>query len=117
MNKRKNRPEKEKKVQPFISVEVVKDLAADFLLMKVGNLLMAGEPSFLHGQRCWKVPILLGNVRSGLLGQVGKLRVDAETGEVLFTDEERTRIEAQANELYQRSKASWESGSVLAVGT
>ena len=103
-NKRTN-PPKKKKVQPFISAEVVKDLAADFLLMKVGNLLMVGEPSLLRGQRCWKVPIFLGNIRSGLLGQVGKLLVDAETGEVLFTDEERTRIEAQANELYQRSKA------------
>ena len=110
MMSHKNRQMNEKKVPPFISAELAQEIAADFLLMKVGNLLMAGEPPLLqkrvNGKQCWKVPILLGNVRGGLLGEAGKLIVNAETGEVLFTNEERERIEARANELYQRSKAS-----------
>jgi hypothetical protein len=91
---------KVKKARSLISAEVARAIGADFLLMKVGNLLAAGEPrlppSRLDGRRVWKVPILLGNVRQGLLGEVGELLVDAETGRVLFTDQDRKQIEARA---------------------
>ena len=109
-SQKRSRQAKEKKAHPVITAELAQDIAADFLLMKVGNLLMAGEPRLLrrcvNGKPGWKVPILLGNVRQGVLGKVGELLVEAETGEVVFTPEERKRIEVRANALYQRSQAS-----------
>jgi hypothetical protein len=101
---------KVKKARSSISAEVAREIGSDFLLMKVGNLLAAGEPrlppSQVDGRRVWQVPILLGNVRQGLLGEVGELLIDAETGRVIFTDQDKKQIEARAYELYQRAKAS-----------
>ncbi len=111
ISQKRKRQAKEKKAHPVITAELAQDIAADFLLMKVGNLLMAGEPcpdqrsGRVNGKPGWKVPILLGNVRQGTLGKVGELFVEAETGEVVFTPEERKRIEERANALYQRSQA------------
>ncbi|MBI1929592.1 hypothetical protein HYR99_35765 [Candidatus Poribacteria bacterium] len=106
----RSRQAKDKKAHRLITAELAQDIAADFLLMKVGNLLMAGEPRLprrcVNSKRGWKVPILLGNVRGGVLGKVGELFVEAETGEVVFTPEERNQIEVRANALYQRSQAS-----------
>jgi hypothetical protein len=87
-----------------ISAETARDIAADFLLMKVGNLLMAGAPDLRVGDRMlWEVPVILGNAARGTLGEVGELLVDAETGEVLFTEEDRRKIKANARAIAERS--------------
>jgi hypothetical protein len=49
------------------------------------------------------VPILLGNPAQGMLGEVGLVRIRAQDGEVLFSEEDRTRVEARAEELIDAS--------------
>jgi hypothetical protein len=73
-------------------------IADDFLIMKVGDLLTAGEPRLTADDR-WLMSITLGNVVQGTLGEVGTIAVDAMTGEVQFSEAERARLEARAWEL------------------
>lgn len=101
MNMRKSTVERVRPVS--VSAQAARDIAADFLLTKVGNLCIAGEPGSLRdfeAESFWPVPILLGNVREGLLGEIGELLVDAGTGEVRFTEQQREELEARANELH-----------------
>ena len=81
-----------------VSAGAAREIADEFLMRKVGDLLGAGTPRLSEDAR-WEVPILLGNVAQGMLGQVGTLAVDAESGEVLFTAEDRASVEARAREL------------------
>ena len=56
------------------------------LLDEVGNLLYGERPSLVAGRRLlWRVPVWLGSPTRGPMGQVGALDVDAQTGEILFT--------------------------------
>ncbi len=71
-------------ITPFVARQKVNLLMLD----RVGNLLHGGEPEFLIADRFyWRVPVLLSTPRRGLVGQVGALRVDAQTGEVLSDEE------------------------------
>jgi hypothetical protein len=71
-------------ITPFVARQKVNVLMLD----QVGNLLHGGEPEFLVSDRFyWRVPVLLSTPKRGLIGQVGAVRVDAQTGEVL-TDAE-----------------------------
>ena len=58
------------------------------LLDQVGNLLCGERPNLVVGrQLLWRVPIWLGLPTTGPVGQVGSLDVDAQTGEILFTQQ------------------------------
>lgn len=71
-------------ITPFVARQKVNVLMLD----RVGNLLHGGEPEMLLSERLyWRVPVLLSTPRQGLVGQVGAVRVDAQTGEVLADDE------------------------------
>ncbi len=74
-----------------------------FLLDHVGNLLYGERPSLVAGRRLlWRVPIWIGLPTSGPLGTVGHIDVDANSGEILYTQEllenivERSRALAQS---------------------
>lgn len=55
------------------------------LLDHVGNLLYGERPTLVAGRRLlWRVPVWLASPRSGPIGQVGVLDVDAQSGEVLY---------------------------------
>ncbi len=82
---------------PVIDAETVRDLAGGYLIDNVGDLLMPGSPRFEAGR--WTVPIILGNARRGELGQVGTIAVDAATGEILFSDDERAQVKTRARSL------------------
>lgn len=87
-----------------VTANDARELADEFLLMEVGDLLSAGEPSLRVGdQLTWEVPILLSNAARGVLGEVGRLLVDTETGEIRFTDEERQEVKAHARALSERA--------------
>jgi hypothetical protein len=59
------------------------------VISEIGNLLYGGEPTLAVGERiCWRVPVLLAYPDSGLVGQVGILDVDVETGAVLAAPEQ-----------------------------
>ena len=56
------------------------------LLDLVGNLLYGELPSLVAGRRLlWRVPVWIGSPATGPLGIVGFIDVDADTGEVLYT--------------------------------
>ena len=70
-------------ITPFVARQKVNLLMLD----QVGNLLHSGEPELLVSSRLyWRVPVLLSTPSRGLVGQVGAVRVDAQTGEVLADD-------------------------------
>ena len=59
--------------------------ATDFLLDHVGNQLTAGQPLRMISavRSTWIVPVQLAYVHSGVLGNVGVIAVDEETGQVV----------------------------------
>ena len=74
------------------------------LLDHVGNLLYGERPSLVVGRRLlWRVPVWLALPTTGPLGQVGTLDVDAQTGEILFTQQILEEIAERGNALAQRT--------------
>jgi hypothetical protein len=83
-------------ITPFVARQKVNVLMLD----KVGNLLHGGEPEMVLSNRVrWRVPVLLSTPSQGLLGQVGAIEVDAQTGELLADDELLTEIADHAQRL------------------
>lgn len=83
--------------------------AARFLLHNVGNLASAGDPALLlaAGRIRWKVPVLYGTPGRGVLGQIGDLLVDVETGEVLLDESSPASVE----ELERRAEALYDAAA------
>jgi hypothetical protein len=74
------------------------------LLDEVGNLLYGEHPSLFVGQRLlWRVPVWLASPRRGPLGQVGALDVDAQTGEILYTQDSLNEIAERGHVLAHRT--------------
>lgn len=74
------------------------------LLDEVGNLLYGEQPSLFVGQRLlWRVPIWVASPKRGPLGQVGALDVDAQTGEILYTQDLLDEIAERGRGLAQRA--------------
>lgn len=85
--------------------------AQTFLLFNVGNMLSVGEPILLltGGLVRWKVPILYGLPSKGLLGHIGELLLDVETGEVLLSESTPSSIEdleKRAEQLYHTTAST-----------
>ena len=78
------------------------DIATEFLIMHVGDLLAAGAPR-LGVNNYWAVPIFVGNAAQGMLGEVGILQVSAEDGTVIFSEQDRAEVEARAEQLVTAS--------------
>ncbi len=77
------------------------------LLDEVGNLLYGERPSLVVERRLlWRVPVWLGLPSVGPVGQVGTLDVDAQTGEVLFTQELLEDIAEHGNALARRAASA-----------
>ena len=85
-----------------LSAKAALAVAEDYLMMKVGDLLGPVDPRLDEDGR-WVMSITLGNAIQGTLGIVGTIAADAATGEVLFGEEERARIEERAWELCHAS--------------
>ncbi|MFO7631724.1 MAG: hypothetical protein R6W76_04240 [Caldilinea sp.] len=74
------------------------------VISEIGNLLYGGEPTLSIGDHiCWCVPVLLAYPDSGVIGQVGSLDVDVETGAVLTTDEQLSTLADYATYLAERT--------------
>src|SRR5438874_1294294 len=80
---------------PKVDAEAAQGLAEEYLIDHVGDLLSAGTPQ-LSERRTWEMPIVLSNAVRGKIGRVGTISVDAETGEVLFSNEDRAQVKASA---------------------
>ena len=83
-------------ITPFVARQKVNLLMLD----QVGNLLHGGEPELLVSEKLyWRVPVLLSTPHRGLVGQVGAIRVDAQTGELLADDKLLKDIADHAHQL------------------
>ncbi len=105
----------EVKVEFTLTAQVnVTDLTAQrkvskLLLDHVGNLLYGERPSLVMGQRLlWRVPVWLALPTTGPLGQVGALDVDAQTGEILSTQQILEQIAERGDELAQSAASKTE---------
>jgi len=67
-----------------LSPEAARREANYWLLENVGNLLRADNPELVLGdQLVWRTDIVLTSPTRGQIGTVGRLEIDATTGEVL----------------------------------
>ena len=74
------------------------------VLERVSNLLCGEEPTLVVGDRVrWRVPVWLGFPRQGLVGKVGEIDVDVETGEILFDPQDLEEISERADDLARRT--------------
>jgi hypothetical protein len=88
-------PAQEKALEVAIDADKAQELAEVYLLYYVGDLLGPGVPQLSRDGR-WVMPILLSNARQGDLGEVGTIAVDAQRGQVLFSEEDRAKVKASA---------------------
>ena len=64
-----------------------------WLASEVGNMLIGGTPQLvISKQTVWQVPVILTSSSVGTVGQAGTVDVDAESGEVLVSEELREQI-------------------------
>ncbi len=74
------------------------------MLEKVGNLLHGDSPAlFLTDKVYWRVPVILSTPSSGRIGQVGKVDVNIETGEMIADDKLLDEIAENAKRLFASS--------------
>jgi hypothetical protein len=77
------------------------------VLDRLSNLLCGNPPTLVIGDRLrWRVPIWLGFPGHGLVGKVGEIDVDLETGEILFTESLLEEIGQHADDLARRTLLS-----------
>ena len=63
--------------------QVARQRVTHFVVSHIGNMLCAGEPELVVSQRFfWRVPVLLTWHSKGVVGQVGTISVDVQTGEL-----------------------------------
>lgn len=76
-----------------------------YLLLNTGNLIHAMDPVLVIGdQLLWRVPVGYSLADKGLLGSVGSIMVDADTGNLLLENSTSIdEIEASAERLYQKA--------------
>lgn len=88
-----------------ISAFVARQKANSFLILYAGDQLAGGEPELQINQELnWRVPIQFAPSRRGVLGIVGHMLINANTGEVILAD--KLTIEdlmQRAETLYERT--------------
>ena len=64
-----------------------------WLIDEVGNMIIGGTPQLIVSkQTIWRVPAILTSTRKGVVGEVGTVDVDAETGELKTSTDLREQI-------------------------
>lgn len=71
---------------------------------EVGDLLFGREPNLVVGDRIvWRVPIVIGVKDAGILGQVGTIDIDANSGEPVYTQDDLDKMKVVATYLVERA--------------
>jgi hypothetical protein len=87
-----------------VTAKIAQRKVSKLLLDQVGNLLYGEQPNLVAGQRLlWRVPVYLGLPTTGCVGQVGTIDVDAQTGELLFTQQILDEIGERGDALAERA--------------
>jgi hypothetical protein len=67
-----------------LSAETARRAANVWLLENVGNLLLADAPELILDENLmWRVDVILTSPKRGWIGRVGRLELDAKTGDIL----------------------------------
>jgi hypothetical protein len=83
-----------------ISAYVAKQKVNSFVLSHISYMMHAGEPLLVLDECiCWCVPVILSLTSKGDVGEVGKIDVDVETGQMYITPQLVTEINAHAEGL------------------
>jgi hypothetical protein len=89
---------------------VAKQRVNRFLAVNAGNMLAAGEPELVVGERLlWRVPVMFGTPEKGQIGKVGELQVNVESGDVIVDDSTQVEVMLRNAEILY-------SGSSLPAG-
>jgi hypothetical protein len=87
-----------------ISATTAQRKVSRFVLERISNLLCGNPPSLVVAERLrWRVPVWLGLPKRGLVGKVGEIDVDIETGEMLFDEGILEEISERADALARRT--------------
>jgi hypothetical protein len=87
-------------VTPFVARQKV----TQYVVTELSSQLRGETPDLHVGERlCWSVPVVLTSPVCGIIGRVGEIRVDADTGELLADADTIRRIADDAERLAQRS--------------
>lgn len=94
-----------------ITAQSAQRKVSKLVLDQVGNMLYGEMPGLVAGSRLlWRVPIWVSSPTSGPISQVGILDVDAQTGEVLYSEEQLLAVGEQARVLTQHSASNATQG-------
>ena len=64
-----------------------------WLVSEVGNMLIGGTPQLVISHKTvWRAPVTLTSSEVGPVGEVGAVEVDAESGELLVSDQLKAQI-------------------------
>ena len=81
------------------SAEAARRLVSRFVANEIAYLLRGGEPTLIVADRVrWRVPVLLTLPSQGIVGQVGHIDIDVETGELIITPEDIRLIQEYAEQ-------------------
>ena len=71
-----------------------------YLLDHLSYMMGTEQPELIDtGVLVWRVPVNLTSPEQGVLGQAGSIDVDAETGELLLTEDDIAEINRNARDL------------------
>jgi hypothetical protein len=83
-----------------VSAFTARQKANNFILSEISYMMHAGEPTLVLGERIyWRVPVILSLTSCGDVGEVGRLDIDVETGQIQISPQQITEIESRAETL------------------
>jgi hypothetical protein len=83
-----------------VDAEMARRKATGWLVSEVGNLLVGDAPALVIGEHAvWRVPVLLASPSQGVIGTVGSVDVDAQSGHVLGDETLGKRILQDAHDI------------------
>ena len=92
------------RAQTQVSAIAAQRKVSRLVLDRVSNLLCGNSPSLVVAERlCWRVPVWLGFPKLGMVGKVGEIDVDVETGEMLFDETTLEEMRERADALARRT--------------
>jgi hypothetical protein len=87
-------------ITPFVARQTVNA----FVVTEISSQLRSEAPNLVVGERLyWSVPVVLTSPVRGVVGEVGEIRVDAATGEMLLDEAAVGRLTDNVRRLAERS--------------
>jgi len=89
-----------------VDAETAQRKVTGWLVSEVGNLLVGDTPALVIAERAvWRVPVLLTSPSRGVIGVVGAVDVDAQSGQVLADEALGRRILEDAHQVARSAPA------------